>query len=57
MQTRAILRAALLLKDAGEDRPRVQLLLPMVSTDHEIEDVAPVIKAAAGEVPAAAVVL
>ncbi|CAE7456161.1 ppdK, partial [Symbiodinium microadriaticum] len=50
MQTRAILRAAVKVKQSGDASPRVQLLVPMVSTDHEIEDIAPVIKSAAAEV-------
>jgi pyruvate, orthophosphate dikinase len=50
MQTRAIMAAAMGAAKAGDEGFRVQILIPMVSTDHEIEDIAPVIKTAAAEV-------
>lgn len=50
MQTRAIMGAAIAAKKQGYDGFRVQILIPMVCSDHEIEDVAQVIKTAAAEV-------
>lgn len=49
MQTRAILGAAMQASKNGDASFMVQIMIPMVSTDHEIEDIAPVIKASAEE--------
>jgi pyruvate,orthophosphate dikinase len=48
MQTRAAIGAALDAQDAGFT-VNLKLMIPLISTDHEIEEIAPVIRAVAKE--------